>query len=358
MFTLQTLSNPNYTSFNTGVRAGANNSLVRSLAITNPRINTVNAHSGSYTIATTSAGSHLATIGSSGSRYVTLTAPNDYDNWERTIGAHTHSFSTNLFGNTLPTHVIVAAYTANGTGVALLPPNTIVFADNVTVNLGKIQANNTFNNLHIVIGNNNIGAVNTNVVGASSLSSAGAHLHATSGSTWKLTQGTAQAEQTNWNNALGNHNHSELINITPEINTNRTLLRTWVTTDFCPISNGMIFAWTTNNVPTGWYSCNGGVVNGYTTPNLVDRFIACGNSTNHGTNTNGGNILAWGAGNTATDNWTHNHGVGTTFVPVAGNSRSLYHFSASAPHFHNISANTGVAFTPRSTNLSFYIYLP
>jgi hypothetical protein len=36
---------------------------------------------------------------------------------------------------------------------------------------------------------------------------------------------------------------------------------------------GAIMAWYQGTIPTGWYVCDGAAHNGYTTPNLVERFV-------------------------------------------------------------------------------------
>jgi len=46
---------------------------------------------------------------------------------------------------------------------------------------------------------------------------------------------------------------------------------------------GAIMAWYQGTIPTGWYVCDGAAHNGYTTPNLVERFIiGAGGSYNPG----------------------------------------------------------------------------
>jgi microcystin-dependent protein len=103
-----------------------------------------------------------------------------------------------------------------------------------------------------------------------------------------------------------------------------------------PVPVGGIIMWSgaVANIPTGWALCNGQVVNGNTTPNLLDRFIIGAGS-------------AYNPGNTGGSSTTTPAGtIGNTAITPAGTVGDTTLTTAQIPsHNHTSPNNTSGSFT-------------
>jgi len=297
-------------------------------------------------------------------------------------GDHTHTtittvtFTNNSF---LPTHIKTGIYQRNLNSlnpIVPLPIGTIVFAENILNNSGVV-ANSSYDSKYLCIASTDgsIGTIGgSNTAFATTDSTSGSHSHggSTSGSVRGAgSQGTINYTYygTIFSSSLGGHVH--LVSVPTNHYKKYVKLRTYVVQkNNTYISSGMIFGFTSNIVSPDWYCCNGQTVHGYTTPNLVDRYIMCGNSniTSHNTipATNDVNKVIYSGGafvNSA--DWMHTHGSSAGYgggqLQQAGDvSVGLYHDSYNKIHSHSISASTTFTsdFEPNHFNLIYYIYLP
>jgi len=163
------------------------------------------------------------------------------------------------------------------------------------------------------------------------------------------------------------HNHTITANFS--IKNQYVKLRPYVTTNSSvPVSRGMIFGFVSAINDPDWFCCNGQTARGYTTPNLVDRFIMYGDSSSHNAkpiSTDDVNTVTYLSSTMDTNTWNHRHGVTNPYPATTslGNNRVIarYHGNANVPHTHGIFHNTGgntFAFEPAHFNLIFYVYLP
>lgn len=117
---------------------------------------------------------------------------------------------------------------------------------------------------------------------------------------------------------------------------------------------GMIAGWfsVAANIPTGWALCNGQVVNGYQTPNLMDRFIVGAGYSYSAGQTGGSNTHAHGGASaavalTAAQMPSHTHGVYDPGHAHGVNDPGHAHtYQTAAGIVVSISANPGVINIP------------
>jgi hypothetical protein len=361
IFSVNTVDDPKWTYVNLGlnafnvrsVPANVNRSTYTSYAATG-------AGATNYSITSATGGAHNYNVNSGPSTRLSSANFQDVTDFTRNHSGHTH-FATNLFSNVTPQSVGVAMYQAAST-IGEIPPGVIVFAADVNVNLSKIASNTSYNDLHLAVTSNSLisSAYSNTVSSVPTVSSSGGHTHTTSGTLSMPGVSSPTAEYVNYATETGTaHVHTVSSFNISSVNTYAIKLRTWITTDYCPVSNGMIFAWNANSsqVPAKWYSCNGQIINGYTTPNLDNRFIICGNNTTHSTLVNSGNTISWPSFNTSTDDWTHAHGTETNFYNAAATVATIFHASFNVLHSHSFNSGSAT-FLPRRQDLAFYIYLP
>jgi len=158
----------------------------------------------------------------------------------------------------------------------------------------------------------------------------------------------------------GNHNHYATVDaiIYPAI-IYQTAHQTKKTTG---VYRGIILGWVGTNpatLPTGWYLCNGQIVNGYTTPALnVNRFIMTTNNAND-SGVQGGNdtadiYISTSAGTTPS---THSHYPGGDDYRQKDTTYSAYHQSHDWVHNHDSITATPISYRPSYYTLNFIIYL-
>jgi hypothetical protein len=129
------------------------------------------------------------------------------------------------------------------------------------------------------------------------------------------------------------------------------------------ISSGMIFGFTSNNVPPNWYCCNGQTINGYQTPDLTDRYIMCGTAASHKvipSDLNDKNIIKYSGTSSSTNTWNHKHGSSGVYQSTSASGQvNCYHAYADAPHNHISGVqDVELPYEPPHFNLIYYIYLP
>ena len=243
-------------------------------------------------------------------------------------GDHTHVISPVSFTNNsfLPTHIKTGIYKRNlnsATSIFPLPIGTIVFAENILNNSGVV-ANSSYDSKYLCITNTDasMGTIaGSNTVYTTTDSGSGAHSHGGSSSGTIRGAGSQGAINhtyyaTAYSSGMGTHSH--VISVPTNHYKKYIKLRTYVVQkNNTYISSGMIFGFTSNIVSPDWYCCNGQTVNGYTTPNLVDRYVMCGNSNISSHNIKPTTIddvnkivYSGGASMNAAD-WLHYHGTGT-----------------------------------------------
>jgi microcystin-dependent protein len=373
------IENPEWTTVN------INSTLIKSKNIGSFETNTITSNNPSqlnFIVSRTS--NHAADVG--GPPYATpytsftSTGQNTIGN---AGGNHVHTISGFDLDVTshLPKNVKVALYrrSTNYSSTFNLPIGTIVFAENIQNNPSVVPTS-LYDNLYLSSTNidNNIGDkdYSTNIIEYNFItSSSGNHnhgpatgVHGQSGYNPNFgSENTTAINNPPVNNNL-NHSHSGKMTFTQTKKYKK--LRTYVVdSDKAFISNGMIFAFNTENVSDGWYCCNGQIIKGYTTPNLVDRYIMCGNSSlsSHNLNPTENNnaidenyIIFENLNNSTDENkWSHSHGTTSGFQTVTALQERRYHgFSENGiPHSHNITLTESI-FEPNHYNLIYYIYLP
>jgi hypothetical protein len=244
-----------------------------------------------------------------------------------------------------------------------LPIGTIVFAENITNNDGVVAS--IYNGLYLYVTSDDnlvglIGGKTTHEITTTS-SASGEHSHVSPGQTYAQTGaenvyiGPTGRTKTTADGEL--HIHTMTLSLTQ--NKKYMKLNTYIVQqENVYISSGMIFGFTSNNVPPNWYCCNGQTVNGYITPNLVDRYIVCGDVSSHKeTSFDDVNAIVLSSSSTSTDSWYHRHGTGNVFQNIGLRKENRYHATGSVPHSHTIPQQE-FPYEPPHFNLMYYVYLP
>jgi hypothetical protein len=351
--------------------------LIKSRIHNSSIVNTVNTNtSSSITSSMSIAGSHVATVGAP---YASSQVSPTYQyptTIASTSGSHYHSFTISLNAATLyPDSLYVGIYESNLGTIFTLPVGALIFAENIASNdLYGISAISTYDNFYLRATSND-GLMGTTYSSTTSsiisytTTTSGAHDHNPATGSFGLSSPTNGTEYSlpYDNSTTGyepSHSHTGSVTVTQTKKYKK--LRTYVVTQSgASISNGMIFAFnnTSINLAPNWYCCNGQIIGGYTTPNLVDRYIMCGNSIISSHNINGSgssdtNNAYCTSTTSSTNNWTHDHGSVYNYQVLTGYATAQrYHTAASVPHSHTQSTST-TGFEPYHRNYIYCIYLP
>lgn len=350
--------------------------LIKSRAHNSSIVNTVNTNISSVISSSMStAGSHAATIGGPyASSQVSPTYPST-STIASTSGGHNHSFAITLDPATFyPDSLYVGIYENTSTDINL-PVGALIFAENIASNdLYGISAISTYDNFYLRATSNDglIGTTDSSTTSSTinyTTTTSGDHAHTPATGSFGLSSPTNGTEYSlpfdSSTNGYGPaHTHTGSVTATQTKRYKK--LRTYVVTQSgASISNGMIFAFsnTSINLAPNWYCCNGQIIGGYTTPNLVDRYIMCGNSDISSHNINGSgssdtNNAYCTSTTSSTNNWLHDHGSVYNYQVLTGYALAQrYHAAASFPHSHTQSTTT-TAFEPYHRNYIYCIYLP
>jgi hypothetical protein len=286
-------------------------------------------------------------------------------------GDHNHTVTINLSGFR-PSYIKIKLYKRNYNSVQFysLPIGALIFGENLDIS--GLTATSSYNNRYL---NSTIG----NVVGLNGGSSTGSVSFTTGNSGFHYHGGPTTDMQPSWYNGgyglntgpyeqeVGqDHNHTGSITYTQK--KKYVKLRTYkVDSDNVFISRGMIFGFISSINDPNWFCCNGQTVRGYTTPNLVDRYIMCGNNNISSHNvkpsvSDDANNITVTNFSVDTNTWNHNHGVENAYYQnQPSTSATRYHTFVDIPHTHGFSANfvgTTYEYELAHLNLIFYIYLP
>jgi hypothetical protein len=290
-----------------------------------------------------------------------------------TSGNHAHSltFSINSGSDNFPFHIKTRLYKRNpySRKIFTLPIGTIVFGENILNNYGVV-ANSYFDNRYLCSSTISIGRLggSNEFFSDVTIGSGGVHNHvgpATRSQTSYPGYGGGDYSGAVTYGNIGSHTHSGLILFNQY--KKYVKLRTYkVQEENTFISPGMIFGFSSNNVSQGWYCCNGQIVAGYTTPNLVDRYIMCGNSDISSHNVKPDSIddknsISYVSYDLLidTNDWNHTHGYGGVFQQLGASTEAFFHDSESISHQHTVSATPGpYTYESDHYNLIYYIYLP
>ena len=290
-------------------------------------------------------------------------------------GSHTHGSSTmNFTSDIFPPYrsAYMRKRNPNSSPYFTLPFGTILFGENLD-NISGVDSYSTYNGKYLV------------GQGTSSLSNGGSsnpvsypfltnfdgnHTHPVAPTGYgALTNTSGSVEPYR---AFTDRNdgtlHTHTITANFSIKNQYVKLRTYVTNNSSvPISRGMIFGFVSAINDPDWFCCNGQTARGYTTPNLVDRFIMYGDSSSHNTNpsyVDDVNTVTYLSSTMDTNSWSHSHGVQNPYpasTSIGTKTISRWHSTASIEHTHSVTKTTvsnTFAFEPAHFNLIFYIYLP
>lgn len=286
-------------------------------------------------------------------------------------GAHTHSMGQQTIGGNsyFPSYIRVGLYQRkiNTSKIFELPIGTIVFAEDLT-NTEGVVATSLYNGNHMCAVNipNTIGTFysgsnqfNFNIVSTIS----GAHAHNA------IYPGPAPATQQTRVNAKTGANESDYAGIdhthqgtaSATITRKTISLRTYkVSSSNVYITRGMIFGFSSTNIPPDWYICDGSVINGYTTPRIVDRYLMFGNallSSHDKISGNDNYITVSGSLNSVT--WEHRHGTDTIWQDYTNTTGKYFHGPSGSLAAHGHAGQTVTTYYENDRyNLLYCIYLP
>jgi hypothetical protein len=317
-------------------------------------------------------GDHAGTIGSAyGSSYASpLTGGKS--NFTYTAGSHNHTASVSLNGF-VPSNIKTKLYKRNPSSISFysLPVGSLVFGENL--NISGLSGTSSYDNKYISSTTSTAGIAGGSTTGTLSFTTSysGAHFHdgPTNNFDQTIFNGTGYGQRTRSIEAYDGQSHAHTGSVTLSQRKQYVKLRTYqVTGSNVFISSGMIFGFISSINDSDWFCCNGQTVRGYTTPNLVDRYVMCGNNsiTSHNVTPSGINdvndinITSYTLDN---NTWNHRHGIGdvdyqntTTYLPC-----TRYHAYTDYSHTHAITTADGItsySYEPSHFNLIFYIYLP
>jgi hypothetical protein len=292
-------------------------------------------------------------------------------------GSHTHGSSTmNFTSSIFPPYrsAYMRKRNPNSSPYFTLPIGTILFGENLD-NISDVAGYSTYNGKYLVgQGTSSLtnGGYSNPISYPIATNFAGDHVHnpaPTGGSAVNGYFGGGAETNRAFTDTNYGTSHQHIITANFSIKNKYVKLRPYVTTNSNVfISKGMIFGFVSTINDPDWFCCNGQTARGYTTPNLVDRFIMYGDSSSHNTNpsyVDDVNTVTYLSSTMDTNTWSHSHGVTNSYPAITslGNTRVIarYHGTASVSHTHSISPVGGVtsySYEPSHFNLIFYIYLP
>ena len=316
-------------------------------------------------------GDHAGTIGSAYGVSSSTPSSGGKSNLAYSAGSHNHTASVSLVGF-IPSNIKIKLYKRNPNSISFysLPVGSLIFGENL--NISGLSATSSYDNKYISSTTSTAGITGGSTTGTLSFttSNSGAHFHDGPVNNFDqtiYTGGYGQRTRSGIDTVGQSHAHNGSVTLSQR--KQYVKLRTYqVTGSNVFISSGMIFGFISAINDPDWFCCNGQTVRGYTTPNLVDRYIMSGNN-----NISSHNVMPSGIDdvndiniiNYTLDNntWNHRHGIGN--IEYQNDSAYLpctrYHDYANYSHTHFISPVGGVtsySYEPSHFNLIFYIYLP
>ena len=336
-----------------------------------------NGTSASFALSTGTNGSHDS------ANYGAYANPYEYPNYgfggsiRGTSGSHTHGNVTiNITSNNFPPYRIayMRKRNPNSSPFFQLPIGTIIFGENLD-NVSGVSGYSSYSNRYLMGGEGVSTGGSSNPISVSILTnSAGDHQHTLLSGYGAINGLLNQNDSGVQNKAFQDQDmvtsHQHYVTASFNIKNKYVKLRTYVTNNSnVVISRGMIFGFVSAVNDPDWVCCNGQTAKGYTTPNLVDRFIMCGDSTlaSHNvkpSSVDDDNTVTYISSSMDTNSWSHSHGFTkwpgiTSFSAVV---LARYHGTASISHSHTVfnptAINSSYTFEPTHFNLIFYIYLP
>jgi hypothetical protein len=366
--TIQLVSDSNWVPLNFS-------GFIKSQNADSPFVNSSTSSGGdiSLTFTTSSDGNHLATTGGTYAQpYVSSTVGSGQSTYANPSGSHSHTTPPiSIAGTSLyPFHLKTKMYTraTNSNKIFTLPIGTIVFGENIEDS--GVVATSTYSSLYLYATTNDadVGRIGGGTTSRSinlTTSQGGSHNHGATGvraqNGYNPAFGSEKSAAIDTNQSTG-HTHSLSASLTQYIKYMK--LNTYIVQqENVYIRYGMIFGFTSNNVPPNWYCCNGQTIDGYTTPNLVDRYVMFGYQANHKgipPSAYDKNALVLSNVSLSTENWFHYHGTGDGWQTVGNYGReNRYHSTVSVPHTHTITtSSSSIDYEPPNYNLIYYIYLP
>lgn len=288
-------------------------------------------------------------------------------------GSHNHSIDINLNNQTfLPPHIKIILYkrTNNSSPFYSLPIGSLIFGENL--NISGLTATSTYDNKYICctpVGNQGTTGGSSSFSFSFITGYSGEHYHdgPVNNSSQTGFNGTGYGERSGSIELSTGQSHLHTGSVTLTHKKQYVKLRTYQVTDSNVfISSGMIFGFTSAIDHPDWFCCNGQTARGYVTPNLVNRYIMCGNNNISSHNVNPSalddlNILNVDNYTVDTNLWNHTHGIENQFYQNTGTRipQSRYHTYSNVPHTHSMTGqSTTISYEPNHFNLIFYIYLP
>lgn len=325
------------------------------------------------TINTTSEGTHLGTAYEYYSYSQMSPASGGKSFQGYSAGDHRHLTDVTI-SEFYPPHIKTKLYYRKYTSTPFysLPIGALIFGENL--NISGLTATSSYDNKYLCATYSNVAGTTdgTSTISVSfTTSNAGEHFHdgPVNNTTQTSFNGTGYGQRTGSYPSSDGQAHTHTGSMTLLQKKKYVKLRTYrVDGENVFISRGMIFSFFTVINHPDWFVCNGQTVRGYTTPNLVDRYIMCGNNDISSHNVtpsvsddyNGITITNISINN---NTWNHNHGYGNQFYQNDGTSLPdyRYHTFANVPHSHSGLHTTDtnpISYDTSNFNLIFYIYLP
>lgn len=286
-------------------------------------------------------------------------------------GSHNHTASISLTGF-VPSNIKIKLYKRNPSSISFysLPVGSLVFGENL--NISGLSATSSYDNKYVSSTTSTAGITGGSTTGTLSFTTSysGAHYHDGSVNNFDQTifNGTGFGQRTRSRISSEGQSHAHTGSVTLSQRKQYIKLRTYqVTGSNVFISSGMIFGFISTINDPDWFCCNGQTVRGYTTPNLVDRYVMCGNNsiTSHNVtpsainDVNDINITSYTLDN---NTWNHNHGIADLdYQNTTSSHDNRRHSYSDIPHTHAITTADGItsySYEPSHFNLIFYIYLP
>ena len=366
IFTINSVSDSNW------VVSSVNNNLIKARNSNFSYANTSNTNgSASVSFTTVTNAAHDPTkLGTYATPFVQSTFVSRNSTIAYSSGSHNHAFSNTVSSSSFfPSHIKTLLYTRNNSSPSSfsLPVGTIVFSANITNNYG-ITPTSSYDNLYLYATNSTSlagttgGSTTFNLSGTST--SGGDHNHGPPSGGTDAPPWNGYMQATGQKQDITSKAHTHTLSISFTQNKKYVKLRTYVVQQQnVYISYGMIFGFNTSNVPADWYCCNGQTVNGYTTPNLVDRYVMCGNSdiSSHNVNpviSNDINNISFLNITLDNNTWSHTHGTSGAYQSISTQNENDYHGTASVSHTHSVLLGQSFSYEPDHYNLIYYVYLP
>jgi hypothetical protein len=346
---------------------------------------TVNFSPTTTAVSLSSSGAHTSTLTNTSTAanpasievatFTTLNATNN--DFTSSAGAHTHSISNIWSGSTNADlgRLILGAF--DFAGSKFIPSGGIVFGNSQLHPMYSSWGGYS-NWLGMATSTSDI---NTTIYGASSYTTTTAasanHSHGPT-ATRSVTSGSVNFGSTA-DTPAGSHSHTVSVSAAWTLN-NKVYLWAWKSTDdYIPVVRGTTIGWnsTSTSLPQGWYFCDGGTYNGYTTLNLNQGLhvaVTPGNgpfSYGYSLTTGTDSLLVNNFVDSSSANTTYNAGshVHSPFTnaasPTLGSptaSAFRWHHGAWSQGWSHVHTPTPTSATytggPSSYGLPFIVYLP